>query len=84
MLSLPAIPVRWCLNVSDTSGLLGITVNGTKLAGSGTHSMSVTGTLAQINADLATLTYTAGSNAGGDSIIVDVWDQAGLEATKTT
>jgi len=76
-------PGSLVLNLSDTSGLLGITVNGTKLAGSGTHAMSVTGTFAQINADLTALTYTAGSNAGGDSIIVDVWDQAGLEATKT-
>ncbi len=83
MLSPPAIPARWCLISATPSGLLGDDLNGTKLAGSGTHSMSVTGTLAQINADLATLTYTAGSNAGGDSIIVDVWDQAGLEATKT-
>ena len=44
--------------------------------------MSVTGTLAQINADLATLTYTAGSGAGGDTININVWDQAGLEAPR--
>jgi hypothetical protein len=45
--------------------------------------MSVTGTYAQINADLATLTYTASGNAGNDSISVNVWDQAGLSSTKT-
>jgi len=76
-------PGTLVLNLSDTSGLLAMTSGGTQLAGSGTHAMSVTGTLAQINADLATLSYTAGSNAGGDTIIVDVWDQAGLEGTKT-
>jgi hypothetical protein len=76
-------PGSMVLNVSDTTGLIAMTSDGTKLAGSGTHSMSVTGTLAQINADLATLTYTAGSSAGTDSISVNVWDQAGLDSTKT-
>jgi hypothetical protein len=76
-------PGSMVLNVTDTTGLLAMTSNGTELAGSGTHSMSVTGTLAQINADLATLTYTAGSSGGTDSISVNVWDQAGLDSTKT-
>jgi serralysin len=76
-------PGTLVLNVNDTSGLISMTSGGTRIAGSGTHAMSVTGTLAQINADLATLSYTAGSNAGGDSIIVDVWDQAGVEGSKT-
>jgi serralysin len=78
-----ANPGTMVLDVSDTSGLLAMTSGGTKLAGSGTHSMSVTGTLAQINADLATLSYTAGSSTGGDTIAIDVWDQAGLEGSKT-
>jgi Ca2+-binding RTX toxin-like protein len=60
-----------------------MTSGGTKLAGSGTHAMSVTGTFAQINADLATLSYTAGSSTGTDSISVNVWDQAGLSSTKS-
>lgn len=77
-------PGTLVLDVSATSGTVAMTSGGSKLAGSGTHAMSVTGTLAQINADLATLTYTAGSGAGGNSIIVSVWDQAGLEGTKTT
>jgi hypothetical protein len=78
-----ANPGSMVLNLSDTNGTLAMTSGGTKLAGSGTSSMSVTGTLAQINADLATLTYTAGSSAGGYPISVNVWDQAGLDATKT-
>lgn len=76
-------PGTLVLDVSTTSGTLAMTSGGSQLAGSGTHSMSVTGTLAEINADLATLTYTAGSSTGGNSIIVDVWDQAGIEGTKT-
>jgi len=76
-------PGTLVLNVSDTTGLISMTSGGTKLAGSGTHAMSVKGTLAQINADLATLSYTAGSSTGTDSISVNVWDQAGLSSTKT-
>ncbi len=76
-------PGTLVLNLSATLGLLAMTSGGARLAGSGTHAMSVTGTLAQINADLATLTYTAGSTAGGDTINLDVWDQAGLEGTKS-
>ncbi len=76
-------PGMMVLNVSDTTGSIAMTSGGNQLAGSGTHAMSVTGTLAQINADLATLSYTAGSSAGTDAISVNVWDQAGLSATKT-
>lgn len=73
------------LNLGATSGLIAMTNgSGTLVAGSGTHAMSVLGTLAQINADLTTLSYTAGSSAGTDSISVDVWDQVGLEGTKST
>ena len=77
-------PGMLALNVSATTGDISmIGANGALLSGSGTHAMSVSGTLAQINADLATLTYTAGSSAGTDSISINVWDQAGLESTKT-
>jgi hypothetical protein len=43
----------------------------------------VDGTLAQINADLANLFYTAASKSGSASISVNVWDQAGLDSTAT-
>ncbi len=76
-------PGTLVLDVGATTGLVAMTSGGTQLSGSGTHAMSVTGTLAQINADLATLTYTAGSGAGSDSISIDVWDQAGIEGTKS-
>jgi Ca2+-binding RTX toxin-like protein len=71
-------PGSMALNVSAGSGF--ITMG--NLPGSGTHSISVSGSLAQINADLASLSYTAPSTGGVDSITIDVWDQAGIEATK--
>jgi serralysin len=76
-------PGTMTLNVSASNGLVAMTSGGVKLAGSGTHGISVNGTLAQINADLATLRYTAASSGGNDVITVDVWDQAGLEGTKS-
>jgi hypothetical protein len=45
--------------------------------------LTVTGTLAQLNADLATLDYVGGASASTDSITVDVWNQGGVESTKT-
>ncbi len=71
------------LNLSAGSGLLTITdASGIKAAGSGTHAITFVGTLAQLTTELAHLSYTAGSTGGTDSIVVDVWDQAGLEQTK--
>lgn len=70
------------LNVTTSGGTVSMLgSNGSALAGSGTSAIHVSGSLAQINADLATLSYTAGS--GNASITVNVWDQGGAEATKT-
>jgi Ca2+-binding RTX toxin-like protein len=77
-------PGTLALNVTATDGtvtMLG--ANGTALTGSGTSAISVSGTLSQINSELATLSYTAGSAAGNGSVTVDVWDQGGVEATKS-
>ena len=70
------------LNVWDKSGTLKI--DGETLApGGGPVSGGMfTGTLAQINADLATLSYTAAASSGADIITVDVWNQAGVEVQK--
>src|SRR5262249_17260404 len=76
-------PGTLTLNVSAGPGVVAMTANGSRVAGSGTHAISVTGTLAQINAELATLSYSAGSSAGNDVLTIDVWDQAGLEGTKS-
>jgi len=70
------------LNVTASAGTVAMTDgSGKTIAGSGTGAISVDGTLAQINADLANLSYTAGT--ANASITVDVWDQAGVEATKS-
>jgi Ca2+-binding RTX toxin-like protein len=79
-----AAPGTLALNVTATDGtvtMLG--ANGSALTGSGTSAIHVSGTLSQINAELATLSYTAGSTTGTGSVTVDVWDQGGVEATKS-
>ncbi len=77
-------PGTIALNLSAGSGMLTMTnSSGSVVSGSGTHAISTSGTLAQISYDLAHLSYTAGATAGADSISVDIWDQAGLEATKS-
>ena len=69
------------LNVTATVGMIAMKdTSGNLVAGSGTGAIHVSGTLSQINAELATLSYTAGTANG--SVTVDVWDQAGVEATK--
>ena len=58
--------------------------NGTSMATIAAGSaLKLTGTLAQLNADLATLEYVGGSTTGTDSITVDVWNMGGVESTKT-
>jgi hypothetical protein len=74
-------PGSLALNVTDRSGTLRMTLGGSALPGSGTGAIHYSGTLAQINAALATLTYAAAAQGGSDSIGIDVWDQVGQEAT---
>ena len=64
-------PGTLALNVWDNAGVLG-------LGGQSGHALSLHGTLDQLNAALAQMTY-AGSAAGQDAISVDVWNQAGVE-----
>jgi hypothetical protein len=71
------------LNVWDQSGTLSIDGKTFGPGGGVVSGGMVSGTLAQINADLATLSYTAGSKAGSDTITVDVWNQAGVQAKET-
>ena len=64
--------------VTDLTGILSMTnSSGDALAGSGGHSMTLTGSLAAVNAELATLTYTAPVGAGTDSISIADSDSAG-------
>lgn len=76
-------PGTLTLNVSATVGRVAMTSGTKQLRGSGKHAMSVTGTLAQINADLATLSVTEPGGAANDVVTIDVWDQAGQEGTKS-
>ena len=59
--------------VTANSGV--VTASGTAVSGSGTQSVTVTGTLAQVNAALATLAYS-NPNLGGDNITVSTTDLA--------
>ena len=75
-------PGTMALNVTTSGGTVSMEdANGNALPGSGSGAIHVSGTLAQLNADLAGLTYNPGSNGG--SVAVDIWDQAGVEATKS-
>jgi len=77
-----ANPGSLALTVAASGGTIAMTNDsGSRLAGSGTGTIQIGGTLAQINADLATLSYTAGNSDG--SVSIDIWDQAGVEATRS-
>ena len=67
--------------VSDTAGLL--TATGAGVTDSGTTSLAVTGSLAQVNADLATLTDTEGGTAA-DTITLNATDSFGNAAVSDT
>jgi serralysin len=77
-------PGQLALNVSSSGGNIAMTDgNGTTLAGSGSTHIFVQGTLRQINADLATLSYTAGTTTSAGQISVEVYDQLGLSSDAT-
>ena len=66
------------LNLTSGSGTLEISNGSTTLSG---HSLHLTGSLSQLDADLATLHYQATSLVGVDTVSVNVWNQAGVSAT---
>jgi hypothetical protein len=72
------------VTVSDSKGLLSATTAaGGTVTGVGTTKLIVSGTLAQVNSDLATLTYGA-AGVGTDTITVAATDSAGAAATSKT
>ncbi len=75
------------VNLADSAGLLtantGATGGGGTITGSGTTALAVSGTLAQVNADLTTLTDTDGTTSA-DSIVVGSSDSVGGVATPAT
>ena len=73
------------IGISDSSGTLTATnAAGQAVAGSGTHQIALSADYVDVNAILASLHYTAGPNAGSDTISFDVWNQAGVETTGAT
>jgi hypothetical protein len=74
-------PGQMVVNISDSSGTLSMRSGGTSLPGSGSHAISFSGSFAQINAALQTLSYGAGAT-GSDTVLVNVWDQAGQSITQ--
>jgi hypothetical protein len=71
------------VTVSDSTGLLSAQVRGGgTVSGAGTNTLTLTGSLVQVNAELTTLTYT-GTALGGDTISVAVDDGRGGTDNKT-
>ena len=64
--------------LTDTTGEL--SASGTGISGSGSTSLTITGSLAQVNSDLSTLTYT-GSATGSDTIAVNATDSFGNQGS---
>jgi len=69
-------PGTMALNVYNTNG--SFVMNGTTY----TDSASLSGTLSQLNADLASVKYVAPASAGTDTLTMDVWNQYGVEVMK--
>lgn len=70
------------LNLSVANGTLaGTDATGKALPDSGMAKLHVKDGLAAVNAVLAGLTYSS-TTVGPDALILDIWDQAGIEATK--
>jgi hypothetical protein len=71
------------VNVHAGTGTVSMTDgNGNPIPGSGTGSIQFNGTFAQVNAALATLTYTAGTSKGTDTVTVNPYDQVGANTTQ--
>ena len=62
------------VKVADTIGALSVTAGATSITGSGTHNLSITGTVAQVNAALGTLAYAAGTRGLADQLVVTETD----------
>ena len=72
------------LGVWDSSGKLAMkNAGGASLAGSGSDSISYSGSYANIVAALASLTYTAAGTAGSDTINLSLFDQSGSSTSQT-
>jgi hypothetical protein len=78
-------PGSMALNISCTTGTLTMKdQNGNPVSGSGSNSLQFSGTLGQVNAALATLTYVAGDSTGSDTVAINVWNQIAENTTQDT
>ncbi len=82
-LSEPAASVdqTYTVSLSDLSGLLSAT--GAGVSGAGTDDLLITGSLAQVNADLSTLTVQEGG-ATSDTITINATDGLGYSAAPSS
>jgi hypothetical protein len=76
-------PETFTAVVSDTNGDLSFTANGSTVTGNGTDSVTISGSLADVDAALASATDTD-STAGADTIKVNATDSFGNVATQQT
>jgi hypothetical protein len=76
-------PETFTATLSDTNGTLSVTANGATLTGNGTKSVTVSGTLTQVDAALASLTDTD-ATTGADTITVNASDSFGNAAAQQT
>jgi hypothetical protein len=67
------------VSVSDTTGLLNVSSTGLSVKGEGTNALTLTGSLAAVNAALETLTYTANSSASSDWLWVSANNPGGAQ-----
>ncbi len=81
-------PGAMFVSISDGSGLLhgyypapGSSSSQTVAPGSGAHTITFTGSYANVDAIIKSLTYAATTAAGSDDIHFDVWNQAGIQTT---
>lgn len=75
-------PGAMYLHISDASGTLSAhDAAGNQVGGSGSNSIVVQASYAEVNTVLQSLSYTAAPSAGSDTIRFDVWNQAGQETT---
>jgi hypothetical protein len=75
-------PGSMFISISDSAGTLSaLDASGAALVGSGTQSIILNGSYAQVTTALNTLHYIAPATAGSDTIRFDVWNQAGVETT---
>jgi hypothetical protein len=69
------------LNIGVGSGSIAVSNGVSNLTATAGQTLHLTGTLAQLNADLASLDYSAPAASGTDTVTVNVWNQAGVSTT---